>query len=108
MYEAIKDAVTLAQKLNNIDLVRMLMDAQAEALKMQDVQQKQSQKISSLEREIETLKEMKKLVFADGKNYLIDPDNPDRHLCPLCTKKHNTPVPMTGHYCGQCKGQYTR
>lgn len=62
--------------------------------------------IYKLESENRKLKEVGEFIFPEGENYLVDRNSPKRALCPLCTKKHMTAVPLEGHYCRQCKGVY--
>lgn len=106
LYDAAKDALKLAQKLDNSELVQKILDVQSQALDMQEKQFEYVKQISSLQEENNRLKELKKFELAQGRNYLIDPDKPSRELCPLCTKKYGTEVPLNGYYCGQCKGHY--
>lgn len=104
LYEIAKDAARLAQKVDNIELTQKLLDVQNMALEMQEKQLAQQAKQASLEKEIEKLKAMKKLVFAPGEKYLIDPSFPDRPLCPVCTKKLGYEVPMYNEsHCSNCK-----
>lgn len=106
LYEAIKDAYNIAQKADNIELIQKMLDVQKLALDMQEKQQQQNKKIVELEKELETLSDLSKYEFADGKNYLIDPAYPSRRFCPLCTKSRKIPVPIVARYCSQCKGNY--
>lgn len=108
LYDAAKDALKLAQKADNAELVQKILDVQSQALDMQKKQFEYVKQISNLEEENKKLKELKKFDFAENKNYFIDPDFPDRKLCPLCTKKFQTPIPLEGYYCRQCKGEYSR
>jgi len=61
-----------------------------------------------LDRENRELSESKKYIFAPGRMYLIDPDDPDRKLCPVCTKKLKIAVPVsqTNGYCSTCERYY--
>jgi hypothetical protein len=107
LYEAAKDALKVAQQLDNIELVQRLLDVQKMALDMQEKQQQDNATITSLETEIQDLKAIKKLQFADGHKHLIDPVAPDRPLCPVCSPKNKTPVPLNSiHQCSQCKGVF--
>lgn len=107
MYEVVKDALKVAQKADNIELVQKLFDIQKQALDMQEKQQALNQTINELTSEISELKEAKKYVFAEGRNYLIDPGTPTRKLCPFCTQKHRIAVPLDrGRNCQQCKCHY--
>ena len=104
LYEAAKDAVKIAQKADNVELLQKLLDVQQQALVMQEKQNELNQRIHAQQKEIEMLRESKKFVLADGKKYLIDPEYPDRQLCPICTKKLGYEVPMYDElYCSVCK-----
>lgn len=108
LYEVVKDAAKLAQKADNTELIQKLLDAQNMALEMQEKQLVYTSKITSLEQEISLLKEMKKLVFAPGKKYLIDPSHPERPLCPVCTRKYGYEVPMYNRsHCDVCKSSFS-
>lgn len=100
LYEVAKDAVKLAQQLDNVELTQKLLDVQKQSLDLLDEN-------SKLKKEIEALKEAKKFVFAENHNYLVDPASPNRALCPACTKKLCTEVPLAASgYCEQCKSFY--
>jgi hypothetical protein len=103
VYEIAKDALTIAQKLDNIDLVNKLMEVQSQALEMQSNQLKLQEEISKLKNQVAALKESKKFIYSDG-NHLIDPNSPDRHLCPICTRKNGFEMPLDdGDYCHICE-----
>lgn len=106
LYDAAKDALKIAQQADNVELVHKIIDVQTQALDMQEKQLKQNQEISDLKKQIEQMGRMKNYEFATDRNYLIDPDDPNRRFCPYCTRKHNLPVPLNGVYCAQCKGHY--
>lgn len=108
LYEAAKDALKVAQSADNVELVQKLLDVQKMALDMQEKQQELQSKAASLEAENNALKESKKYSFEPGRSWLIDPDEPRRKLCPVCTAKLKSPVPVfsSSGYCGQCKGYF--
>lgn len=107
LYEMVKDAAKLAQKADNIELVQKLLDVQNISLEMQAKHVTLQTKIVSLEQEVLKLKEMRKLVFAENKKYLIDPEFPDRPLCPVCTRKLGYEVPMYSRtHCETCKANF--
>ena len=106
LYDAAKDAVRLAQKVDNIELIQKLLDVQQQALDMQEKQQLLNIQVGELKMQISRLKASKKFVFAEGKNYLIDPEHSERHLCPVHTRQFGFEAPLIdGDYCNQC-GQY--
>jgi predicted Zn-ribbon and HTH transcriptional regulator len=107
LYEMVKDAANLAQKADNIELVRKLLDVQNIAIEMQEKQLILNTKIEELNNEIKNLKEMKRIIFAEGEKYLIDPAFPDRPLCPVCTRKFGYEVPMYNRsHCSTCKKNF--
>lgn len=59
LYEMVKDAASLAQKADNIELVRKLLNVQNMAIEMQEKQLSLNMKIEEQNKEIEKLKEMK-------------------------------------------------
>lgn len=80
-YDAMKDAVSLAQKADNIELYRQLLDLSAQALEMQA-------EIAKLKEENSTLKKSKDL---DAEI--------EYHIDPFVTKKTDT---VTIKYCAAC------
>lgn len=107
LYDAAKDAVKLAQKVDNVELIQQLLEVQQQALDMQEKQQLLHSKISSLEKENDELKSIKRFVFASEHNYLVDPEDMTRKLCPVCTPKNRAATPVLSNgYCAQCKGSY--
>lgn len=107
LYQATKDAIMIAQKAGNIDLTQKLLDVQKMALDMQEKQQQMKGEIDTLQDRIKGLEALKNLQFAESQNYLINPDHPDRPLCPICTKKLNTEVPMYNEsHCTNCSNDF--
>jgi len=100
-YEVIKDGVKVVRTAGNVELSLKLAEVADDLLE-------KSKKIAELENEVAKLKELKKLNFAEGKNYLIDPDNVNRHFCPVCTLKLKIYVPLMKNngYCNQCTGSF--
>lgn len=89
---------------DNIELVSGLIHAQKSMLDMQEKQQELQAKILNLTKENDEIKNIKKFVFAEGRKYLIDPESPDRPLCPICTIQFKSPVPMYSEsHCTKCK-----
>ena len=81
LYEGIKDAISLAQKVDNIDLIRKLLDLGSDALDMQA-------KIQTLSEENATLKAYNNL--SDDIEYYPDPyitrksDDKNIRYCAAC------------------------
>lgn len=86
-YEAIKDAVDVARKADNIDLVRKLLDAQIEAMRLIEENSELKKRIKDLEASrilAESLVFKKKSYFLkteDGE------DGPDRSVCWDCDRR---------------------
>ena len=108
-YEAAKDALTLAQKADNIELVQKLMDVQSAALDMQHQLQIKDEEIFKLRQDIKKLQDRKKYVYEEGHKWLIDVKRPDIKFCPTCMNRDDfesplgTPSHNNHRYCGNCK-----
>src|SRR5690606_14990835 len=57
LYEALKDAVSVAQKADNIEIMRALFEAQKQALDVLDLLREKDDIIRALEKEVDRLKE---------------------------------------------------
>ncbi|MBN2734758.1 MAG: hypothetical protein JXQ82_07880 [Methanomicrobiaceae archaeon] len=64
-YEALKDAASLAKKVDNIELYQKLLDLQAQALDIQSDNSEKQKRINELESEISRLKEVQKINAED-------------------------------------------
>lgn len=107
IYEMVKDAAKVAQKADNVELVQKLLDVQKMALDMQEKEYQLKLKISDLEAQNAELQEMKKYHFAEGTTYYVDSDSPNRPLCPVCTVKLKSPVPLNSmNFCIACDRAY--
>jgi hypothetical protein len=106
LYDAAKDALKVAQKADNIELIEKLLDVQKQALDMQEKQQEQNAKISQLQAENESLKKRKQYKYDEGHTWMIDPANPTVKLCPVCINRdgfENPTVDVYGNqYCATC------
>lgn len=114
LYDAAKDAVKIAQKADNIELIQKLLDVQEQALETQEKQFQLYQVIAEKDSEIKKLKETGELVL-DGKHtWLIVRDDPDHKYCPVCARRDGFKSPLEGGYgeardqylCHVCKGAY--
>lgn len=105
LYDAAKDAVKFAQKLDNLELTQKLLDLQAQALEMQEKIFMQSKKITEYEAEIVGLQAKKKLTYEKGHGWIIDPMHSERKLCPVCFNRDGfeNPLEMNGGDAGYCR-----
>lgn len=92
LYEGIKDAIGLAQKADNIDLYKQLLDLGAQALDMQA-------EISRLREENEELKKSNDLEsrIIRHKDFYISlkDDEQEIHYCPTCWGKDHKLIQLT-------------
>ena len=79
-----KDAVMLVQKIDNIELYRKILDLQADALKIQEENDKLRGKVKSLE---EALQIQGTLVFEDNSYFVIKVGSKEGPYCSLCWDK---------------------
>lgn len=107
-YDAAKDALKLAQKADNIELVQKIMDIQSAALDMQNQLQTKNEEIFTLKEMIRTSENKKKYIYEEPHRWMIDPSKTDIKLCPTCLNRDGFESPLgnpghAGHrYCGNC------
>ncbi|MEI7917762.1 MAG: hypothetical protein WCH58_00035 [Candidatus Saccharibacteria bacterium] len=111
LYEIAKDALKLAQKADNVELVQKIYDIQSQALDMQDKQFQLNKKIEDLHKEIEHLALKKKYYYESDHKWMINDDNANVKLCPVCLNRDEFESPLSSsqdgyRYCSQCKGTY--
>lgn len=104
LYEGIKDAIGLAQKADNADLIKQLLDLGAQALEMQD-------EIRKLKEENEELKEANDLEsrIIRHKDFYITlrDDEQEIHYCPTCWgKDHNLIQLFDTDRCVECERKW--
>lgn len=108
LYDAAKDALKVAQQVDNVELVQKLLDVQSAALDMQHQLQLKNEEILELKKRIKIIEERKKYVYEDGHKWLISPGNPNIKLCPTCLNRDNFESPLGSPYngnhrhCGNC------
>jgi hypothetical protein len=110
LYDAAKDAMKLARKVDNIELIQKLLDVQQQALEMQEKQHQIIKKNEDLEKEIEKISEFSKLEFDGAHQWLVDPVSPNRKYCPVCANRDRF-LNVLRHqgntqYCGTCNKAY--
>ena len=90
-YEAMKDAVSLAQKADNIELYRQLLDLSAQALDLQA-------EVAKLREENAELKkksiEQKKIIRHQGAYITLEGDEKEIPYCALCYGKDGIFIQM--------------
>lgn len=80
-YDGIKDAISLAQKADNIELYRQLLDLGAQALEMQN----QIQELKNENRELkEKLIERQKIIRHSEGYLTIEDDEQEIQYCAVC------------------------
>lgn len=108
VYDAAKDALKVAQQLDNVELVKKLLDVQRDALDLQEKYQTASRKIIVLEDEVKELKKTTTLEQEIGHQWLFDPANPSVKLCMVCATRDQFKSPLmstsyASKYCNICK-----
>lgn len=96
VYEALKDVLRLAQKADNIEIQRALMDVQQETLDIQA----ENQTLRGRVRELEAA-----LAFAGelefNGQYYVRKDEPDSRFCAGCWDGHRRASRITLHVSGR-------
>lgn len=103
LYEGIKDAIGIAQKADNIELYRQLLDLGAQALDMQA-------EITRLREENEELKKANDLesrIIMHKENYITLKDDAEEiHYCPNCWGLTHKLIPKTENGCYECERKW--
>ena len=103
LYEGIKDAIGLAQKADNIDLYKQLLDLGAQALDMQA-------EISRLREENEELKKANdlesRIIMHKGNYITLKDDANEIHYCPNCWGLNHKLIPKTEKGCFECERKW--
>ncbi len=109
----VNEAISLTQRViklgksaTNIQYEEALLASREAIFELREENLRLREENQAMKQSLEKIEAGKVLTFAEGHNYLIDPENPKRHLCPLCSKKHSAPIPLDGTFCRQCKGYY--
>ena len=114
IYEAFKDAIGLAKKIENVELYQKLIDLQGQTLEIQSANVEMQQKINFLESENKHLKEMQKAnaedVVFDNKNPFFTLKSEDNKIkyCSNCWRKNGEKVQFSSpnglhNVCPVCK-----
>lgn len=77
VYDAAKDALALARRLDDAELVQKILDLQSEALEMQDKHRELREQIGELEERLS----LRRMEFRDDGMYWDGEDGP---FCPAC------------------------
>jgi hypothetical protein len=112
LYDAAKDALKVAQKADNIELIQRLLDVQQQALEMQDKQYESKKQIDLLRLEVESL--TSQLEDKHALNYLFEAywkimgEVRDGPFCPRCWDKNHDQIRMQKfdvktHRCPECQ-----
>lgn len=103
LYEGIKDAIGIAQKADNIELYRQLLDLGSQALDMQA-------EITRLREENEELKKANDLesrIIMHKENYITLKDDAEEiHYCPNCWGLTHKLIPKTENGCYECERKW--
>ena len=81
LFESIKDVAGIAQKADNIDLYRKLLDIESQALELQDDLSKAHREISRLKDELSVKKD---IVRHEDGLYITLKGNDDIRYCSTC------------------------
>ena len=94
LYEAAKDAIKLAQKSNDVELIQKILDVQTAALELQDQLQHKNAEILKLKQELAAMKEQGGLEIVEGADWLVDPKHPSQRYCPTCYYRNGFRNPL--------------
>ena len=103
LYEGIKDVIGIAQKADNIELYRQLLDLGNQALDMQA-------EIARLKEENDTLRKANDLesrIIMHKENYItLKNDTEDIKYCAVCWGLNKKLIPKTERGCFECERKW--
>lgn len=100
LYEGLKDVISIAQKADNVELYRMLIDISKEALDLQN-------DLYNLAKENKELKELlnnqKKIIYHKNEYFItLENDESGMHYCGTCWGADKKLVPYVDNRCIIC------
>ncbi len=102
-YEGIKDAIVLAQKADNADLIKQLLDLGAQALEMQD----EIRKLKEENAELKKANDLESRIIMHKENYITLKDDAEEiHYCPNCWGLTHKLIPKTENGCYECERKW--
>ena len=104
LYEGIKDAIGLAQKADNADLIKQLLDLGAQALEMQD----EIRKLKEENEELKNANDLESRIIRHKDFYItLRDDEQEIHYCPTCWgKEHNLIQLFDTDRCVECERKW--
>ncbi|WP_297957116.1 hypothetical protein [uncultured Ruminococcus sp.] len=103
LYEGIKDAIGLAQKADNADLIKQLLDLGAQALEMQD----EIRKLKEENEELKKANDIESRIIMHKENYITLKDDAEEiHYCSNCWGLNHKLIPKTETGCYECNRKW--
>lgn len=103
LYEGIKDAIGLAQKADNADLIKQLLDLGAQALEMQD----EIRKLKEENEELKKANDLESRIIMHKENYITLKDDAEEiHYCSNCWGLNHKLIPKTETGCYECNRKW--
>ena len=103
LYEGIKDVIGLAQKADNADLIKQLLDLGAQALEMQD----EIRKLKEENAELKKANDLENRIIMHKENYItLKDDMEEIHYCPNCWGLIHKLIPKTENGCYECNRKW--
>lgn len=98
-FEAFKDVLTVAQKADNVDLVRQLLELNNQALEMQE----EIRKLKQENVELRKVQDLESRIIRHSENFLtIEGESEDIRYCPVCWGNEHKLIQLLlydGDYC---------
>lgn len=97
--DGLKQAADVLRAADKLPEFNAILDAQQKIFDLQNQNQK-------LKEELAKEKQANILVFEKDHMWMIDPEEPDRKLCPTCSQKLRIKQPLRGHNCYVCSQSF--
>lgn len=104
LYYGFKDAISIAQKADNIELYRRLLDLSAEALELQNQVNQLSQENQRLKKELRVEQSVER--HPEGLFITLSDDKSKIHYCSTCWGRNHKLIQLSNDRCWICDKEW--
>lgn len=103
IYEGFKDAISIAQKADNVDLYKRLLDLSAQALDMQEEIRQLKEENAELKKE----QDLESRIVRHEEPYItLRDESPEIHYCAVCWGNEKKLIQMSHGKCFNCEATW--
>lgn len=103
IYEGIKDALSIAQKADNVDLYKQLLEVGAQALEMQE----EIRQLKEENAELKKGEDLESRIIRHEEPYItLRDESPEIHYCAVCWGNEKKLIQLSTHGCIICETKW--